>query len=67
MNWYNYYFERLKETNEYFTGRDLYMSLCIGLSNASFATIQDLKDLTRAYNDYMEGFNHETVRINRAI
>lgn len=65
MNWYKHFFEQLKLTNEVFTPKDLYAALCIGVAESGFATVEDLRDLTKAYNEYMEVINN--VRITSAV
>lgn len=65
MDWYKHFFEQLKLTNEIFTPKDLYVALCIGIAESGFATVEDLCDLTKAYQEYMEGVNN--VRTTSAV
>lgn len=61
MSWYKHFFEQLELTNDVFTPKDLYVALCIGVAESGFATVEDLRDLTKAYNEYMEGVYNETA------
>lgn len=64
MNWYKYYQDQLKtlEHPNVFNYQDLYLSICIALVHADNITMDDLRDLTRAYLEkHEEEENNESI------
>ncbi len=56
MDWYEHYMKEVNKISlpKVFSHRDLYISLCIALSESKTGTMDKLIDLTRAYLEHDE-------------